>query len=89
MYTQLRNQRILIHCIHELLFDYIDFNRPNRYDKYTKIILCDDWGTRLHQKGFLFISWFIKINTAVTLVGVESHSHYFINFGHTVHACVS
>ena len=46
-------------------------------------------GSTIYQKGFLFISWFLKINTAVILVGVESHSHYFIDFRHTVHVCVS
>ena len=37
MYTQLRNQRILIHCIHELLFDYIDFNRPTAMINIQKL----------------------------------------------------
>ena len=64
-------------------------NMKNNYEKYTKIVLCNDWATILHKKGFIFISWFIKINTAVILVEVGSHFHYFINFGHTVHVCVS
>ena len=84
MYTQPRNQNVFSFIV--FLHGYLI---PFWLSLYMKIIICDDWGTRLHKKGFLFISWFLKINTAVILVGVASHSHYFINFGHTVHVCVS
>ena len=79
MYTQPRNQNVFSFILYSWVVIWSVFGYCYQGQRFT----------RLHQKGFLFISWFLKINTAVILVGVESHSHYFINFGHTVHVCVS